>query len=179
MKFLSKESELLLLLNTTVVIYNMNEVNQMINVNGNDLREIVRILVRNLGLLERTEACCCGVTLTQSHAIVEIGRVKETTLNSLAELLNLDKSTMSRTIDNLVNQNLVLREVHTENRRYIRIKLTEKGEAIFREIEKSMEDYYNNVISLVPVDKKDQVIESLQILVDIVKVNKCCDVKGE
>jgi DNA-binding MarR family transcriptional regulator len=176
---LSKKSVLLMLQNTTVAMYNISEVNQMINVNGNDLREIVRILVRNLGLLERNEACCCGVTLTQCHAIVEIGRVKEITLNGLAEVLNLDKSTMSRTIDNLVIQKLVLREVHTENRRYVKIKLTERGDEVFRSIENSMEDYYENIISLVPENKKDQVLESLQILANIVKVNKCCDMKGE
>jgi len=145
----------------------------MINADGNDLREIVRILVRNLGLLEKTEAGCCGVTLAQCHAIVEIGRVKEISLNSLAELLNLDKSTMSRTVDNLVKQNLVLREVHSENRRYIKIILTENGEEIYKGIEKNMEDYYKRVISLVPSEKREQVLDSLQILVDIVKVNKC------
>ena len=144
----------------------------MNNCNGNNLREIVRVLIRNLGLLERSEACCCGVTLTQCHAIVEIGRLKEVNLTNLAELLNLDKSTMSRIIDNLVNQSLVSREVHTQNRRYIIIKLTKKGNEIFMGIEKSMEDYYNNLISLVPKDKKDQVLESLQILFDIVKATK-------
>lgn len=164
----------------TVVIYNIAEVNIMNNVTtGSDLREIVRILVKNLGLLEKSEACCCGVTLTQCHAIVEIGRLKEINLNSLAELLNLNKSTMSRTIDNLVNQSLVLREVHTENRRYIRIKLTEKGNVIFRGIEQSMESYYSNVISLVSGDKKDQVLESLHILVGIVKTNKFYNINGE
>ncbi|MBU3097811.1 MULTISPECIES: MarR family winged helix-turn-helix transcriptional regulator [Clostridium] len=149
----------------------------MNNVKSSDLREIVRILVRNLGLLERNKSCCCGVTLAQCHAIVEIGRAKEINLNSLAELLNLEKSTMSRTINNLVNESLVLREIHTENRRYIKIKLTEKGEEIFREIEKTMEDYYTDVISLVPADKREQVLESLQILVDVVNVNKCCNEK--
>ena len=144
----------------------------MNNCNGNNLREIVRVLIRNLELLERSEACCCGVTLTQCHAIVEIGRLKEVNLTNLAELLNLDKSTMSRIIDNLVNQSLVSREVHTQNRRYIIIKLTKKGNEIFMGIEKSMEDYYNNLISLVPKDKKDQVLESLQILFDIVKATK-------
>jgi len=151
----------------------------MNNVNSNDLRELIRILVRNLGLLEKDQAGCCGVTLAQCHAIVEIGRSKEINLNNLAELLNLDKSTMSRTIENLVNQNLVLREIHTENRRYIKIKLTEKGVEIFRGIEANMDDYYNNIISLIPADKKIQVLDSLQILVDTLKVNKCCDVKGE
>lgn len=149
----------------------------MNNTNGSDLRKIVRILVRNLGLLERNKSCCCGVTLAQCHAIVEIGRAKEINLNSLAELLNLEKSTMSRTINNLVNESLVIREVHTENRRYIKIKLTEKGEEIFKEIEKTMENYYDEVISLVPGDKKEEVLESLQILVDVVNVNKCCNEK--
>lgn len=174
---MSNKKQQLLLQNTTVVIYNMTEVNIMNNINGSDLREIVRILVRDLGLLERSKSCCCGVTLAQCHAIVEIGRSKEINLNSLAELLNLEKSSMSRTINNLVNENLVLREVHTENRRYIKIKLTEKGDEIFREIEKTMEDYYNDVIALVPKDKKNQVLESLQILVDTVKVNKCSNEK--
>ncbi len=149
----------------------------MNNVNGSDLREGIRVLVRNLGLLERSESGCCGVTLAQCHAIVEIGRSDETNLNNLTELLNLDKSTMSRTIDNLVNQSLALRQTRTENRRYISIKLTEKGYEIFKSIEKSMEDYYSNIISLVPGDKKDQVLESLHILTDIVKTNKCCDGK--
>jgi len=145
----------------------------MNNIYGSDLREIVRVIIRNLGLLERNQACCCGVTLTQCHALVEIGRGKEINLNSLAQLLNLDKSTMSRTIDNLVNQSLVLREVHTENRRYIKISLTKKGEEIFKEIEVRMEEYYNNVLALVPTEKKEQVLESLQILAHIVKENKC------
>lgn len=136
----------------------------------NDLREIVRIVVRDLGLLEKNDACCCGVTLTQSHVIVEIGRAKEMNLNALAELLNLDKSTMSRTIDNLVNENIVLREVHAENRRAVKITLTEKGEGIFKEIESSMEDYYRNLMDLVPEDKKEQVLESLKILATIVRV---------
>lgn len=177
MLFLSNKEELIMLQYTTIVMYNINEVNKLNDVNGSDLREVVRVLVRNLGLLERSESGCCGVTLAQCHAIVEIGRSEETNLNSLAQLLNLDKSTISRTIDNLVNQGLALRQVCTENRRYISIKLTEKGYQIFRSIEKSMKDYYNKIISLVPGDKKDQVLESLQILIDIVKVNKCCDGK--
>ena len=66
---------------------------------SNYLRELIRILVRNLGVLEKADANCCGVSISQCHAIVEIGRAKEISLNKLAELLTLDKSTMSRTIN--------------------------------------------------------------------------------
>ncbi len=150
----------------------------MDNIDGNNLREIVRILVRNLGLLERSGACCSGVTLTQCHAIVEIGRAKEITLNALAESLNVDKSTISRTIDNLVILDYVTRETHPENRRCIKIGLSNNGQTIFEKIEQSMMDYYNNLISMVAVEKKEIVHEGLQLLIDIVKQNKYCAMKG-
>jgi hypothetical protein len=33
------------------------------------LRETVRLLVRRLGILEKSEASCCGITLAQCHAL--------------------------------------------------------------------------------------------------------------
>lgn len=84
------------------------------------LREIIRILERKLGILDDLQSSCCGVTFAQCHAIVEIGRASECSsaqsisLNDLAEILGLDKSTMSRTINNLVNNGLVERAIDPE-----------------------------------------------------------------
>lgn len=138
------------------------------------LREVIRILVRNLGILEKGDASCCGATLSQCHAIVEIGRAGEISLNELAELLNLDKSTMSRTVNNLVNQNFVVRDIHSEDRRYVKIKLTEEGCKVFKITEESMELYYKSILAAIPEDKREQVIESLQLLIKAVKEIKCC-----
>src|SRR5208337_1145786 len=88
------------------------------------LRECVRLLARKLGLLEKSEASCCGVTLSQCHAIVEIGRADSISVIDLATMLGLDKSTMSRTINNLVEMDLVTREVVPDNRRLLSIGLT-------------------------------------------------------
>ena len=104
-----------------------NRGDYMENKESNYLRELIRVLVRNLGILEKSDSNCCGVTISQCHAIVEVGRVGEISLNELAELLTLDKSTMSRTINNLVEDGLVVRELHPEDRRYITIKLTDEG----------------------------------------------------
>lgn len=141
---------------------------------GNFLRELLRILVRNLGLLEKSEASCCGTTIAKCHAIVEIGRGNRVSLNELADILGLDKSTMSRTINNLVEDDLVIRETHPEDRRYITIELTDKGKEVYRTIEKSMELYYQSIFKSIPQDKREQVLESLQLLTDAVKQNKCC-----
>jgi DNA-binding MarR family transcriptional regulator len=141
---------------------------------SNYLRELIRVLVRNLGILEKSDAGCCGVTISQCHAIVEIGRAKEISLNELAEILTLDKSTMSRTINKLVDDNLVIRELHSEDRRYITIRLTEKGIEIFKTIEGSMNKYYENIFMSISEDKREQILDSLQVLIEAVHKNKCC-----
>lgn len=146
----------------------------MINQGSETLRELIRILVRDLGILEKSDASCCGVTITQCHAVVEIGRKGKISLVDLAGLLGLDKSTMSRTINNLVESDLVLRDLDTENRRYVIIQLTENGRNVFKNIEESMNGYYKSIFNSIPENKRNQVMESLQLLTTAVESNKCC-----
>ena len=61
---------------------------------------------RKLGVLEDGEMACCGISMAQCHALVEIGRAGSISLVELAKLLDLDNSTMSRTVNNLVNSKL-------------------------------------------------------------------------
>ncbi len=146
----------------------------MINQGSETLRELIRILVRDLGILEKSDASCCGVTITQCHAVVEIGRKGKISLVDLAVLLGLDKSTMSRTINNLVESDLVLRDLDAENRRYVIIQLTENGRNVFQIIEESMNGYYKSIFNSIPENKRNQVMESLQLLTNAVVSNKCC-----
>ncbi|BCN28928.1 MarR family winged helix-turn-helix transcriptional regulator [Anaeromicropila herbilytica] len=137
------------------------------------LRELLRILIRNLGILEKSDSSCSGVTIAQCHAIVEIGRAGQMSLIELADMLGLDKSTLSRTINNLVETDLALREIDPENRRYVIIKLTKEGYKVYQDIEESMFRYYSSIFSSIPEDKREQVLESLQILTKSVKDSNC------
>lgn len=148
----------------------------MEEIGANNLRELLRVLIRNLDVLEKGESSCCGVTVAQCHAIAEIGRAGEISLNVLAEMLVLDKSTMSRTINNLVEAGLAAREMHSEDRRYVSIGLTEAGRKTFENIETSMKQYYENIFRSIPEDKRGQVMESLEMVVQAAKANKCCAV---
>jgi len=141
---------------------------------SNYLRELIRILVRNLGILEKGEFSCCGTTISNCHALVEIGRAEEISLNELAELLNLDNSTMSRTVNNLVKQGFVIRDIHSEDRRYVKIRLTDEGHKVFKTIETNMKVYYKSILKSIPENKREQVLDSLKLLVNAVEENKCC-----
>lgn len=140
--------------------------------NSKQLREMIRMLERKFGTLLESEFSCCNISLAQCHALVEIGRVGSISLNELADLLNLENSTMSRTVNNLVTSNLAKRDIDPRDRRYVAISLTEDGLKLFKEIEESMNEYFLKLYDTIPEDKKLQVLDSLQILLQAINQNK-------
>ncbi len=138
------------------------------------LRESIRLLERMLGTLNDSEMSCCGVTMAQCHAIVEIGRANNISLIDLANTLNLDNSTTSRTVNNLVTNGFVKRELDPQDRRYITISLTNTGMSIFNNIETSMNAHFSTIYKCIPESKRSQVLESLQILIDVFGKCNCC-----
>ncbi len=47
-----------------------------------------------------------GISLAQCHTLLEIEKSHEISISELANTLSLDKSTVSRTVDGLVNINM-------------------------------------------------------------------------
>lgn len=137
------------------------------------LRESIRMLERRMGVLTDSEMSCCSVTLAQCHAIVEIGRAGSISLIDLANLLNLDNSTMSRTVNNLVTMEYAKRELDPEDRRYVTISLTEKGIELYQSIESNMDKHFSALYERIPEDKRSQVLESLELLNEAFR-NNCC-----
>ncbi|GKU27107.1 MarR family winged helix-turn-helix transcriptional regulator [Clostridium folliculivorans] len=139
------------------------------------LRELIRVLERKLGVLQDSGFSCCQITMAQCHALVEIGRAKGIALNKLAELLNLENSTISRTVNNLVANELVKRDIDPQDRRYITISLTDKGNEIYQGIEEEMNLYFTKIYEAIPADKRQQVLESIDILLESIDKSNCCE----
>ncbi|NTU50809.1 MAG: MarR family transcriptional regulator [Desulfobulbaceae bacterium] len=138
------------------------------------LRELIRVLERKLGILEDSEMSCCGLTLAQCHALVEIGRAERISLIELANTIGLDTSTMSRTVNNLVTKKMAKRELDPSDRRYITIQLTTAGSLSFREIETSMEAYFQKIYEAIAEKDRPPVLESLSILLKAIDESDCC-----
>lgn len=138
------------------------------------LRESIRVLERKLGILEDSEMSCCGLTMAQCHALVEIGRAKRISLVDLSGMIGLDTSTMSRTVNNLVTKKMAKRELDPNDRRYVTIQLTPAGDTHFREIESSMESYFGKIYEAIPELDRAQVNKSLAILLKAIDDSDCC-----
>lgn len=138
------------------------------------LLELVRRFERKIEMIEEVAFSCCNITIAQSNALLEIGRNISISLNDLSKLLNLENSTMSRTVNNLVNNQLVKREIDSLDRRYISISLTEKGYKLYKIIEDNISKYFDKVYQDIPENKRMQVLESLEVLLSVIDVNECC-----
>ncbi len=138
------------------------------------LRELVRHMERKLGVLEDGEMSCCGISLAQCHALVEIGRAGSISLIELSKLLDLDNSTMSRTVNNLVNGEMAERALDPSDRRYVTISLTGSGKKAFEEIEANMNLYFKKIFAAIPAEKQEQVLDSLNILLAAITQTGCC-----
>lgn len=72
-----------------------------------------------------------GLTLTTWRAILIIYRLQPCTMNDLARISTVERTTLTRTVDGLVEQGLVDRSTPAEDRRQVRLCLTASGQAAY------------------------------------------------
>jgi hypothetical protein len=76
-----------------------------------EFRKHLRQLEREVGYSMASETACCGVTLAQCHHLLEVDARGSTSITELATALELDKSTLSRTVDGACRAGLLSREI--------------------------------------------------------------------
>ena len=142
-----------------------------------EFRELFRQLERRLGLLDQIQSSCCGLTLSQCHALVEIGQASPLSLSDLSQRLGIDKSTTSRVVDTLVVGGMVERVPQPEDRRSVVLSLTTTGKENLSRIEGEMDRLFGIVLASIPVEKRAQVLETLTLLLENLPSLTCC--KGD
>lgn len=143
------------------------------------LRQIFRRLEREI-FVQTNESCCSGVTLAQCHTLLEIESKSKESVTELAKTLGLDKSTISRTIDSLVNNGLVDRTTPVENRRMATIQLTEAGKQVCNSINCRNDDYFGEILSVLNDSEKDELVRLLGLVTNqMVNVRSSCKIEKE
>ncbi|MGN0142692.1 MAG: MarR family winged helix-turn-helix transcriptional regulator [Roseburia sp.] len=126
-------------------------------------REYTRTLECHLEHMNKADCCQCGVSESQCFLVVEIGRRPGVSVKELAQILKLDKSGISRSVEELVRKGYVERNPSEKDRRFVTLHLTEKGQERFEKIEHDMYLKFKEVFENIPQAKRDQVIEALKI----------------
>lgn len=135
----------------------------MEEISAREFRNTLRIFERELGIQNQSK-CCGGVTVTQCHLLMELDKRNNITLNELADQLHLDKSTVSRTVETLVNNGLVDRTIPKNNRRTTLISLTDKGKILCNTINQGNDDYYSKVLDSIPIPIRGNFYEGFKAM---------------
>lgn len=138
--------------------------------------ETIRKFRRELRALERRveralaeQSSCCGVTPAQCHAVLALEEAGPTSLGELAAALELDSSTLSRTVDGLVKEGLARRREDPENRRRAIVSLSPAGEAAAARINEACDRYYRSLLSSLSETDAVGVVRAVPILAEALR----------
>ena len=130
----------------------------------------IRSFRRTLRQFERInqahlKGCCAKVTLAQCLVIMEVEEAGPLRVGELASRLRLDNSTLSRTIEGLVQRGLLDRSRDGEDRRVVQVRLTPSGESICEAIHRQNDATYRAVFERIPTSERGVVLKGFETLV--------------
>ena len=149
----------------------------------------IRTFRRELRALERRveralaeHSSCCGVTPAQCHAILALEEAGPSSLAEVAAALELDSSTISRTVDGLVKVGLADRREDPTNRRRAILSLSSAGRAAAARINEACDRYYRSLLSSLSEADARGVLRAVPILAEALRAWSCagegCCVEG-
>ena len=134
----------------------------VIEVDARRLADTLGQLIRVVQFRDRDRACCYDLSVSQCHALDGVVEAGAMTVNDMAALLYVDKSTASRIANGLVLKKLVIRARAATDGRIVLLVPTEEGARLQRRIQADLVDEYRALLS----DFDPQVRDALNTLVE-------------
>lgn len=119
-------------------------------------------LIRALGLI-RPDTTPCGqpMSVTEAHTIGELHQTGSTTQQRLADALRLQKSTVSRLVDQLEADGVVTREPNPDDRRSVLVSLTELGASRAERLDDARRTLFSRLLDELEPDDRAMVVAGL------------------
>lgn len=124
-------------------------------------RAALRQLVRKIDRRLRSEVQCCGVGYLMSHILLELDAAEPLSLKQLQEALDVDKATLSRSVELLVKDGLVGRTANPDDRRSIAITLTAAGRKQVAVLNRLSNEGYRSVFERIPAQEHAGVLAAV------------------
>ncbi|HEY8453061.1 MAG: MarR family transcriptional regulator [Micromonosporaceae bacterium] len=105
------------------------------------------------------------LSLSQAFALHELDREVPLSQRDLAELLHLDKSSVSRLAADLERDGLLVRERDPADRRLYRLRLTERGRELHRDMGVAFHRHYLEWTAAMTEDERRALATGLEALV--------------
>lgn len=131
------------------------------------IRSASRQLVREFGLLDNRFAAIGSVS--QCHALMELDAHGVMNLGQLSAMLNLEKSTTSRLVTQMLEKEICRIQADKNDRRNKLISLTKKGCALANKIHVEAKLQVEQALEIMTEDEKHMVVRGLSIYAKALK----------
>ena len=128
------------------------------------IHELLMDLVRGSGLLQSHP-----LSVSQALALHELDTDTPLSQRDLGERLQLEKSSVSRLAAVLERKNLLVRERDPDNRRQYRLRLTERGRAMHRQMATMMHGQYEQWVAALTQAERTALLKGLPALVRAIR----------
>lgn len=125
---------------------------------------LISELVKNNEMCDRECVAQYGVTASQSYTILSFPEKGTLSMNELSKTMNVDNSTMTRMVDQLVGKALVCRKPDEKDRRLVRVGLTTHGQDLRRGLEEELKNFYKEALDEIQENERTAIIHSLERL---------------
>jgi len=132
---------------------------------------LLRKIQGNLNCQMQSGAENFGLTTSQFMVMFEIYNNKGISLIELSERLDLPKSSVSRLVDQLVNQEIVIREIPKENRRTVKLSISSEF-LKNKDVCDITSEINDSIAKDLEPQKADAIISALEELISVIKSKK-------
>lgn len=126
-----------------------------------EIRGFNRFYTSILGLLNQ-HILNSGYSLTEARVIFEISKTESCTANQLCTTLDIDRSYMSRIIKKFEKEGLITRQINKYDSRNMEIRLTEKGNEVFKELNNRSNEQIRNIIEKLGSKECEDLIHAIR-----------------
>lgn len=123
-------------------------------------------LARTLRVFDSSEECCCGVTMTQCHALLAFGVDDGLPMAELAGRLGLSISTATRLADSMAKAGLAERHRPETDRRVVLLRLTPEGRQRAKAIASNRRAQLAALLESLPAARRSELLRSLELLLN-------------
>lgn len=135
------------------------------------IRIATRTIVRELGFMKRYLAGT-DLTVSQAHALLELQTRPQSRAAELAHVLRLDKSAISRLVDDLVHRGYILRRRSREDRRATQLALSAEGRRVVEIIQRRADRQIVDALQPMPEVDRSQILKGLTLYADALRMQR-------
>lgn len=136
---------------------------------ASSILQSLRRIIRSIDQHNKQLGSRYRLTVPQLVCLRQLSMEGEMTLGQLARAIYLSQATVTGIIDRLSDKRLITRTRSTEDRRKMKVRLTEEGARLVNDMPWPLQERFSNCLAELAETEQDQIDKTLKKLVEMME----------